>query len=61
MPKHISLLFPSRSIPAKKVELDYDLPKTFRRVEVNIPLLDAIKQIPKYANFLKDFCSHKRK
>ena len=43
------------------MELDYDLLKTFRRVEVNIPFLDAIKQIPKYAKFLKDLCTHKRK
>ena len=43
------------------MELDYDFLKTFRRVEVNIPLLDAIKQIPKYAKFLKDLCTHKRK
>ncbi|RDX87028.1 Retrovirus-related Pol polyprotein, partial [Mucuna pruriens] len=27
----------------------------------NIPLLDAIKQIPKYAKFLKELCVHKRK
>nr|XP_027082336.1 uncharacterized protein LOC113704652 [Coffea arabica] len=33
----------------------------FRKVEINIPLLDAIKQIPKYAKFLKDMCTHKRK
>ncbi|RDX82271.1 hypothetical protein CR513_36956, partial [Mucuna pruriens] len=30
-------------------------------VEINIPLLDAIKQIPKYAKFLKELCVHKRK
>ncbi|RDY01346.1 hypothetical protein CR513_15344, partial [Mucuna pruriens] len=28
----------------------------FRKVEINIPLLDAIKQIPKYAKFLKELC-----
>jgi len=28
---------------------------------VNIPLLDAIKQIPRYAKFLKELCTHKRK
>ncbi|RDY05551.1 hypothetical protein CR513_10597, partial [Mucuna pruriens] len=33
----------------------------FRKVEINIPLLDAIKQIPKYAKFLKDLCVHKRR
>ncbi|RDX71232.1 hypothetical protein CR513_49447, partial [Mucuna pruriens] len=33
----------------------------FHKVEINIPLLDAIKQIPKYAKFLKELCVHKRK
>jgi hypothetical protein len=28
--------------------------ETFRRCKVNIPLLDAIKQIPRYAKFLKE-------
>ncbi|KAL0353738.1 UNVERIFIED_CONTAM: hypothetical protein Sangu_0955100 [Sesamum angustifolium] len=32
----------------------------FRR-EVNIPLLDAIKQIPRYARFLKELCTSKGK
>ncbi|RDX73344.1 hypothetical protein CR513_47061, partial [Mucuna pruriens] len=33
----------------------------FRKVEINIPLLDVIKQVPKYAKFLKELCVHKRK
>ena len=33
----------------------------FKRVETNIPLLDAIKQIPAYAMFLKDLCTQKQK
>ena len=33
----------------------------FKEVKVNIPLLDAIKQIPSYAKFLKDLCTMKRK
>ncbi|RDX73199.1 hypothetical protein CR513_47219, partial [Mucuna pruriens] len=33
----------------------------FRKVEINIPLLESIKQIPKYAKFLKELCVHKRK
>ncbi|RDX87049.1 hypothetical protein CR513_31529, partial [Mucuna pruriens] len=33
----------------------------FRKVEINIPLLDAIKQVPKYAKFLKELCVHKRR
>ena len=28
---------------------------------INIPLLDAIKQVPFYANFFKDLCTVKRK
>ncbi|RDY09185.1 hypothetical protein CR513_06490, partial [Mucuna pruriens] len=35
--------------------------KMFRKVEINIPLLNAIKQIPKYAKFLKELCVHKRR
>ena len=33
----------------------------FKQVKLNIPLLDAIKQIPSYAKFLKDLCTMKRK
>ncbi|RDX86847.1 hypothetical protein CR513_31772, partial [Mucuna pruriens] len=33
----------------------------FQKVEINIPLHDAIKQIPKYTKFLKKLCVHKRK
>ncbi|RDY06394.1 hypothetical protein CR513_09625, partial [Mucuna pruriens] len=29
----------------------------FQQVEINIPLLDAIKQVPKYAKFLKELKS----
>ena len=42
-------------------EVEKEILETFRKVEVNIPLLDAIKQIPRYAKFLKELCTHKRK
>ena len=42
-------------------EAEKEILETFRKVEVNIPLLDAIKQIPRYAKFLKELCTHKRK
>ena len=32
----------------------------FKQVKVNIPLLDAIKQIPAYAKYLKTMCTQKR-
>ncbi|XP_023752200.1 uncharacterized protein LOC111900555 [Lactuca sativa] len=38
-----------------------EISDTFRKVEVNIPLLDAIKKIPRYAKFLKEVCTNKRK
>jgi hypothetical protein len=33
----------------------------FKQVKINIPLLDAIQQVPAYAKFLKDLCTQKRK
>ncbi|RDX94156.1 Retrovirus-related Pol polyprotein, partial [Mucuna pruriens] len=57
----VLLSFPSRTISARKPESDEELLKMFRKVKINIPLLDAIKQIPKYAKFLKELCVHKRR
>ncbi|RDX86964.1 hypothetical protein CR513_31632, partial [Mucuna pruriens] len=50
-----------RSDVAKRSEIDEDLLKLSRKVEINILLLDAIKQVPKYAKFLKELYVHKRK
>ncbi|RDX97361.1 hypothetical protein CR513_19873, partial [Mucuna pruriens] len=57
----VPLPFPSQTISARKPESDEELLKMFRRVEINIPLLDAIKQVPKYAKFVKELCVHKRR
>nr|XP_023895215.1 uncharacterized protein LOC112007142 [Quercus suber] len=46
---------------SRKGEKIKDLHETFRRCEVNILLLDAIKQVPRYAKFLKELCTIKRK
>jgi hypothetical protein len=35
--------------------------EVFKQVKINLPLFDAIKQIPAYAKFLKDLCTQKRK
>lgn len=45
----------------KKGTLHNDVLEVFKQVRINIPLLDAIKQIPSYATFLKDLCMIKRK
>ena len=56
-----SLPFPSRFATMKKEEYEKEVLETFRKVQVNIPLLDAIKQVPRYAKFLKELCTNKRK
>ncbi|GKC03531.1 putative nucleotidyltransferase, ribonuclease H [Tanacetum coccineum] len=46
---------------AKKGPYSEDMWETFKQVKINLPLIDAIKQIPAYAKFLKDLCTQKRK
>ncbi|KAL0423744.1 UNVERIFIED_CONTAM: hypothetical protein Sradi_0909200 [Sesamum radiatum] len=53
--------FPERFTKSKKDEEAKEILETFRKVEINIPLLDAIKQIPRYARFLKELCTSKGK
>ncbi|XP_071917084.1 uncharacterized protein [Coffea arabica] len=53
--------FPCGLEKTKNVEKEKEILNVFRKVQVNIPLLDAIKQVPKYAKFLKDLCVNKRK
>ncbi|KAM1087986.1 hypothetical protein ACFX2B_013322 [Malus domestica] len=53
--------FPSRFLQSKNEEEEKDVLETFRKVQVNIPLLDAIKQIPKYAKFLKKLCTTRKR
>lgn len=50
--------FPCRLARSKKEDHEKEVLETFRKVEINIPLLDAIKQIPKYAKFLKELCTN---
>ena len=33
----------------------------FKKIEVNIPFLEALTQMPHYAKFIKDILSRKRK
>ncbi|KAM1133458.1 hypothetical protein ACFX19_043414 [Malus domestica] len=53
--------FPNRFLQAKNEEEEKDVLETFRNVHVNIPLLDAIKQIPKYAKFFKKLCTTRKR
>jgi hypothetical protein len=45
----------------RKVNHNSEIFETFKHVRINIPLLDAIKQVPSYAKFFKDLCTVKRK
>ncbi|XP_012458287.1 uncharacterized protein LOC105779082 [Gossypium raimondii] len=45
----------------KSDDVNAEILETFRKVQVNIPLIDAIKQVPRYAKFLKELCTYKIK
>ncbi|KAA0067359.1 retrotransposon gag protein [Cucumis melo var. makuwa] len=53
--------FPSRLGPKKKETPKEEELLEFRKVQINLPLLDAIQQVPRYAKFLKKLCTNKRK
>ncbi|KAL9374047.1 hypothetical protein Peur_033667 [Populus x canadensis] len=56
-----ALPFPHAMTKQRKVNHNSEIFETFKQVRINIPLLDAIKQVPSYAKFLKDLCTVKRK
>jgi len=56
-----ALPFPHAMTKQRKVNHNSEIFETFKQVRINIPLLDAIKQVPSYAKFLKDLCTMKRK
>ncbi|OMO96175.1 Retrotransposon gag protein [Corchorus capsularis] len=62
-PKTDSNLIPfqSRLKKSKKEDDDQDILEIFRKVKVNIPILDAIQQIPNYEKFLKQLCTNKKR
>ena len=53
--------YPHRLRTPKKVNNNSEIYELFKQVKLNIPLLDAIKQISSYAKFFKDLCIVKRK
>ncbi|CAM8899708.1 unnamed protein product [Rhodiola kirilowii] len=56
-----TLPFPVPARVQKQHVMDEDVFELFSKVEINIPLLEAIKQIPRYAKFLKELCTNRRK
>ncbi|CAL9020820.1 unnamed protein product [Prunus brigantina] len=55
------LPYPERLKPKAKDQQLKDFMQTLSKVQINIPLLDAIKKIPSYAKLLKEVCSSKKK
>ncbi|CAM8950192.1 unnamed protein product [Rhodiola kirilowii] len=60
-PDQVPLPFPVQVRAPKKYVMDKEVWELFSKVEINIPLLEAIKQIPRYSNFLKELCTNRRK
>jgi hypothetical protein len=53
--------YPERLQAPKKGGKKEDILEVFKQVQINIPFLDTIQQIPSYAKFLKDLITVKRK
>ncbi|CAN6576333.1 unnamed protein product [Malus baccata var. baccata] len=53
--------YPERLKPKVKDQQLTDFMKTLSKVQINLPLIEAIKNIPSYAKFLKDVCTKKKK
>jgi len=51
------LPFPNRLKKNKKNAQMDTIIEIFNQVKINVPLLDAIQQVPSYAKFLKDMCT----
>ncbi|XP_026410588.1 uncharacterized protein LOC113305802 [Papaver somniferum] len=53
--------FPNRFAKSKKGTLYKEIYEIFKNIQVNIPLLEAIRQVSRYAKFLKELCTNKHK
>jgi hypothetical protein len=53
--------YPERLRALKKNAQFSEILAVFKHVQINIPFLDAIQQVPSYAKFLKDLVTVKRK
>ncbi|XP_058185729.1 uncharacterized protein LOC131302954 [Rhododendron vialii] len=49
--------YPNRLKALAKPNYNAELHELFNQVKINISLMDAVKQIPSYAKFLKDLCA----
>ncbi|XP_028768551.1 uncharacterized protein LOC114726152 [Neltuma alba] len=62
--KILELSFPKSFLLSRKLsneQVEKDALNLFSKLEVNVPLLDFLKSMPKYVRFLKELCTNKRK
>ena len=55
------VLFPQRIQKAKKEEQFSKFFEIFKKIEISIPFVEALTQMPYYAKFLKDILNRKKK
>ncbi|XP_074337082.1 uncharacterized protein LOC141674260 [Apium graveolens] len=53
--------FPARLVQTKTSALETNILETFRKVHINLPLLECIQNLPAYAKVLKDLCTKRRR
>ncbi|XP_028756059.1 uncharacterized protein LOC114715386 [Neltuma alba] len=62
--KILELPFPKSFLLSRKLsneQVEKDALNLFSKLEVNVPLLDFLKSMPKYVRFSKELCTNKRK
>ncbi|XP_047979236.1 uncharacterized protein LOC125221153 [Salvia hispanica] len=60
-PAEVRIPYPQR-VQKKKTDAQFSrFLDIFRKVQINIPLVEALQQMPSYAKFLKDVVSNKRR
>ncbi|XP_035844516.1 uncharacterized protein LOC118491142 [Helianthus annuus] len=55
-----ALINPETKVVNKRGPQQDEMWEVFKQVKINLPLLDAIKQVPAYAKYLKELCTQKR-
>ncbi|KAL7603345.1 hypothetical protein Lser_V15G20375 [Lactuca serriola] len=60
-PYYPPLPFPSRAIQEKNAEDHQKFLDHIKSLEINIPFLEALDEMPKYAKFLKDMLTNRKK
>ncbi|XP_051150315.1 uncharacterized protein LOC127264812 [Andrographis paniculata] len=60
-PKTNAASFPCRLKKPRKSDKNKEMMEMFRKVELSITLLDAIKKVLKYAKFFKELCTNKKR